>query len=91
MPLRDMCDVEAGPARRRGGMGPEGSVDGLQEAEAEARPGGHQAGSELFICRVLDVLPGSEGAEPLLHLKQSYVGVERTEEADDNSYIVKSI
>lgn len=89
MPLRDMCDVEAGPAGMRGCMGVEGSVDGVQEAEVGT--GGYQAGSELFICRVLDVLPGSEGVEPLLHLKQSYVGVERMEEdEDDGSYIVKS-
>lgn len=48
----------------------------------ERRGGPLMEGSELFICRVLDVVSGHEGdlePEPLLHLKQTYVGVKSIE------------
>lgn len=65
MPLRDMCEND-----REGEVG-----------EGEAGASHQLEGSELFICRVLCVDPGSaesEGLEPLLHLKQSYASVGRS-------------
>lgn len=66
VPLRDMC-VEQTEELSDSSM----TIQGSKTVEQS----NHQvAGSELFICQVLEVVPGL-GEEPLLHLKQTYVGI----------------
>lgn len=70
IPLRDMCQADSADT-----VGTAGDPETGRSRTTD--------GSELFICKVLDVVKGKEGlgGGPLLHLKQRYVGVRDATEA----------